>query len=121
MTQGSTVQERRVLNDAIEATYIECISLASGIRTHSQTGRGAITDLYENFHYNFGTLFDLTCDLDEMSKDQEIIDATDMWLNMQSPKGNEHESRCESGREIFKRYKKSLNRCGLIALPSRGK
>jgi len=121
MTQGSTVQERRVLNDAIEATYIECTSLASGIRTHVQTGRGAVTDLYENFHYNFGILFDLTCDLDEMSKDQVVVNKTDTWLNLAPPRGGEYESRCETGREIFKEYKKSLNRCGLIALPTRGK
>lgn len=121
MTQGSTVQERRVLNDAIESTYIECISLASGIRTHTQTGRGAITDLYENFHYNFGTLFDLTCDLEEMTMDKEIVKTTEDWLNLPSPKGSEHETRCETGREIFKNYKKSLNRCGLISLPTRGK
>lgn len=121
MTQGSTVQERRVLNEAIEATYIECTSLASGIRTHTQTGRGAVTDLYENFHYNFGILFDLTCDLDELSKDRSIVEKTDAWLNLPPPRSTEYESRCDVGRTIFKEYKKSLNRCGLIALPTRGK
>ena len=119
MTQSGVVQERRILNDAIESAYIECASLSAGIRTHGRTGRGAITDLYEQFHYNLGILVDLTSDLDEMASDKEVTTKMNAWL--EAEKSNDIEGVCLKGREAFKEYKKSLNRCGLIALPARGK
>jgi hypothetical protein len=121
MVQGSgVVQERRILNEAIESAYIECTALAAGIRTHGQTGRGSITDLYEGFHYNLGILIDLTCDLEEMNSDKDLVEKSLSWLD-KAFRANDVEARSIEGREMFKEYKRALNRCGLIALPARGK
>lgn len=121
MTQTTTLQERRILNEAIESSYIESAALSAGIRTHAQTGRGSILELYEQFHTNFGILFDITSDLEELKSDGKTIAETNEWLELPPPKQAEMEDRARCGREMFKRYKKTLNACGLIALPSRGK
>lgn len=118
---GTTLQERRILNDAIESAYIECAGLSAAIRTHRQTGRGAIINLFEEFHYNIGVLFDLTSDLEEMASEKEVVAKTSSWLDSIPPRDNELAKWCEDGRVVFRDYKKSLNNCGLIALPARGK
>lgn len=117
---GTTLQERRILNDAIESSYIECARLSAAIRTHKQTGRGTIIDLFEQFHYNLGILVDITADLEEMTSNHEISDKIESWLEQDQKRGD-YLKFCEEGRCVFKEYKKALNNCGLIALPARGK
>lgn len=122
MVQGtSALQERRVLNDAIESAYIECAGLSAGIRTHKVSGRGVLSDLYEQFHYNLGILFDLTSDLQEIQSDKDSIIEVKEWLDAGAPKEKDIGKRCDAGMKAFREYKRALNNCGLISLPARGK
>jgi hypothetical protein len=123
MTTTQQQQERRALNEGIESSFIAAAGYAASIKTHFQTGRGAINDLYEDFYFNVAILFELTSDLEEMMQSRKEIDAMQGWLNktgdsISSKNISEH---CLEGMARFKDYKIALSRNGLLSLPARGR
>ncbi len=115
-------QERRALNDGIEDAFIETAQYAAGIRTYYMIRRGTIKDLYEQFYFNLAVLIELTEGLEELSKDQEAIDAAHEWLDGNGSGQSEVEikKRCDAGLAVFTKFKKAMSERGLLALPSRG-
>lgn len=115
-----TEKERRILNDAIEHTFIECAGLAGSIRTHYQTGSGVIRDLYETFYFNVAVLYDLTADLKEMSGVKTSKKNLEDWLNLPPLKnsGKDIEDRCKAGLVCFREYKIDLSERGILSLPA---
>ena len=118
MTTGETGHERPGINQAIEMAYMEAAGQSAGIRTHLQTGRGVLLELFEKFHYNLGVLFDLTCDRPEMNDETETISLVEAWLDNPAPTEKTIAARCSEGRKVFREYSKALNRKGLLNLPT---
>lgn len=113
-------QERRVLNEAIEHSYIECAGLAGSIRTHFQTGSGVVRDLFELFYFNVAVLYDLTADLSEMSNAEISKKNLEEWLELPPLKNSvkDAEERCRAGLICFRAYKIDLSKNGVLSLPS---
>jgi hypothetical protein len=113
-------QERRILNEAIEHSYIECAGLAASIRTHYQTGSGIIRSLFELFYFNVAVLYDLTADLSEMNSSEKAKTELEAWLNLPPLKntGKDVDDRCKEGLKCFRQYKIELSKNGVLALPS---
>jgi hypothetical protein len=119
MTTGDTGHERRGINDGIEKAYMEAGGLSAAIRTHlGAYKKGVLSDVFELFHFNFGILFNLTCDRPEMDDEKEVISMVDIWLELPPPPDKELEARCNEGRKLFREYSKALNRKGLLNLPA---
>lgn len=114
-------QERRALNDGIEDAFIETSKYAAGIRTYYVIRRGVIKDLYELFYYNFAVLVELTECLEGFEKEKTVQEVR-LWL---SQNGNQQETdikkRCDTGLEIFTKFKATLTARGLLSLPLRGR
>lgn len=112
--------ERKVLNEGIERAFLDCAGYAGSIRTHYQTGRGTIQDLFEQFYFNLAVLFDLTSDLEGMSS--SVVDCKELenWLGLPPLKSNDKEmkDRCEQGLKVFRNYKIALTKNGIITLPA---
>jgi predicted nucleotidyltransferase component of viral defense system len=115
-------QERRALNDGIEDAFINTATYAAGIRTYYMIRRGVIKDLYELFYFNFAVLLELTEGLEELVKDKETIKEVHVWL--EGPSNGQSESdikkRCDTGLEVFTKFKTVMSARGLLALPSKG-
>jgi hypothetical protein len=119
MTTGETGHERRGINDGIEKAYMEAGGLAAAIRTHlGAYKKGVLSDVFELFHFNFGILFNLTCDRQEMDDEKEVVEAVDRWLESPPPGDKELVARCNEGRKLFREYSRALNRKGLLNLPA---
>lgn len=112
-------QERRALNDGIEDVFMETSRYSAGIRTYYEIRRGTIKDLFEEFYFNFSWLVELTEGLEELSKEKEIFDEINNWLD--NSDNVDMKARCESGRNIFKKFKTRISAKGLLALPARGR
>lgn len=122
MTVQSQQQERRALNEGIESSFIAAAGYAASIKTHFQTGRGTIHDLYEDFYFNLAVLFELTSDLEEMTPSKEDIEKMAVWLAKEKCTDDKNiKEHCKEGMEVFKNYKISLSRNGLLSLPTRGR
>lgn len=120
MTQN--LQERRILNEAIESAFIEVAGAAGSIETHYHNGRGVIGDLYEHFYFNFNILHKLTSHLEEMSGSRIIADKVRDWMRKPLPNGKkELQTHCYEGIELFEQYHTELSKNGLLALPQRGR
>lgn len=118
MTGGQ--QERRALNDGIEDTFIETSRYAAGIQTYYAIRRGTIKDIYEEFYFNFAWLLQLTEGLQELAKETEAIKAVKDWLALDNSRPDTTKERCESGIQVFSKFKATLSAKGLLALPSKG-
>ena len=119
------LQERRALNEGIEDAFIETARYAAGIRTFNVIHRGVIIDLYEMFYYNFAILVELTEGVEGLEKDggKEVIGNVRTWLSENNYSRSEADikRRCESGLELFSRFKVVMSNRGLLSLPSRGR
>jgi hypothetical protein len=116
-------QERKVLNEGIENSFIDASEMVARIKTYNQTGRGAIIDLYEDFYFYISLLYELTSDLDEMKDASEAAKEMKGWLdiNVKLVSEKDFKEHCDAGMAAFQKYKVSLSKNGLLALPSRGR
>jgi hypothetical protein len=122
MTVIQQQQERRALNDGIEDAFIETSRYAAGIRTYYVIRRGVIKDLYELFYYNFAVLIELTEGLEGLEKDKAIVSEVRDWLSQTGSQSDaDTRKRCDTGLEVFTKFKAVLNARGLLSLPSRGR
>jgi len=112
--------DRKALNEGIEKSFMDCAGYAASIRTHYQTGSGVIRDLYELFYFNVAVLFDLTSDLEGMSSATEACKNLELWLELPPVRSTDTEmqTRCLNGLKVFRDYKISLNKNGILTLPS---
>lgn len=114
-------QERRAINEGIEATYMDLSGISAGIRTHYQSGRGVIGEMFQELHFHIGILVEATEVFEDMEPSQPIIDQLNAWLDLPPVTDKEMRGRCMEGLRLVKEYKKALTRCGLVSLPSRGR
>ena len=116
-----TQQERRILNEAIESTYLEVAGLASSIEIHYRRGLGNVLDLYEKFYFHMSLLRRITSNREEMASATTEIKALKDWLDLPYP-GDKGLQQClMDGIKVFDNYDIALNQCGLIALPHKGR
>lgn len=122
MVTTPTEHERRELNDGIESAFIAAAGYTAAIKTHYQTGRGTIRDLYEDFYFNLAVLFELTADLGEMRTEQVVVETVERWLEKADIDigTREFKEHCFDGISAFKGYKRALSNCGLLSLPTGG-
>jgi hypothetical protein len=113
-------QERHALNDGIEDAFINTATYAAGIRTYYMIRRGVIKDLYELFYFNFAVLIELTEGLEALAKDTETINESRTWLNGNGVGQSEADikKRCDSGLDVFTKFKAVMSSRGLLELPS---
>lgn len=112
-------QERRDINQGIEAAYKELATYTAAIRTHYHTGGGVIGELYEYLHYFTGMLIDLTEVLEEMEQSHDIINQVNAWLDLPRPGDQEMQKRCMEGLKLIREYKIALVKSGLMSLPDK--
>lgn len=112
--------DRKTLNEAIETTFIACIADIGALHAHSISGKGVITDLYEEFQYHFYLLFELTSYLSMMEASTEIKTDVSKWFELPKVKklGIEIEDRCKEGVNLFRLYKIALGKNGILTLPT---
>ena len=112
--------DRAALNEGIEKAFMDCAGYAGSIRTHYQTGRGTIRDVYELFYFNVAVLFDLTSDLEGMTSATTACKEMESWLNLPPVKNADKEmkDRCIEGLRLFRSYKIALNKNGILTLPT---
>jgi hypothetical protein len=120
MTQTQQ-QERRLLNEGIEAAFLDTATHAAGIETHYQCGRGAIMEVYENFFFHFNILHKLTSGREEMKQSEKVSIKIQGWFREKMPDSSSMKDRCYEGINLFDEYHTALSSNGLLSLPSRGR
>jgi hypothetical protein len=111
-------EDQSVLRDGINKAFMDSAGYAASIRTHYQTGSGVIRDIYELFYFNVAVLFDLTSDFEKMGSSIESVKNLEAWLNKPMTKFGEKdmEERCMTGLKVFRDYKISLTKNGIVSV-----
>ena len=107
-------REHKKLGDELDDIYIETVNASIFARGYLIHKKGNPNELFLQFYYPFGALFQHTRYMREMSNvDKELIIEIENWINLQD---KPRPSTMLKGLNLFSKYQEPLLKNGVIIL-----
>lgn len=108
------VRDHKKLGDELDDVYIEAVNASMLARGYLKHRKGNPTEIFFQFYYPFGALFQHTRFLREMKGvDDDLVGKIDAWFQIE---GKPRPSVMTSGLDLFSRYQEHLLQKGIIIL-----